>query len=258
MSRSYRFFTEELAQFGDEIVLGGGLEDGILAQLSKVLRVKAGDEVVLIPPTANAGPLAGRNLGGGPFFEFHYEVVSTHKKEAVLKLIEKVENSNELGFGLELVLCLPNKPDKLSFILQKAVELGVSRVILVKGDFSQMKHELRMDRLEKIMKEAAEQSERAYVPELVIEGNLKDYLKGDFGDLLVAMEREDSVGLKDVLEDVSGDVSVLVGPEGGFSDEEKVSVRTHRLKTFTLGKRILRMETAVVVALGIFSSFRKG
>jgi 16S rRNA (uracil1498-N3)-methyltransferase len=246
--RHYRFFTQDLtdeSMFGEEVVLGNGVEGEILNQLGKVLRVKAGDEVVLIPPGQSP-----------PYYEFHYEVGSAHKKEVVLKLRDKIDNKNELEFGLELVLCLPNKPDKLAFMLQKAVELGVSKITLVQGKFSQMKHELREDRLKKIMKEAAEQSERAYVPDLATGGKLIEYLDGNIGRLLVAMEREDSESLQEVVKGISGDLSVLIGPEGGFSDDEKKSVRAHRLKTFTLGTRILRMETAVILALGMAGCYK--
>jgi 16S rRNA (uracil1498-N3)-methyltransferase len=191
-------------------------------------------------------------------------VESADKKEIMLRFIKRTENVNEPRTGLTLMLCLPNKPDKLEFILQKAVELGVSRIILLEGDFSQMKHNLRSDRLEKIMTEASEQSERALVPQLIIAGKLKNYLKGlthqELKNICVAMERdilgqerETALSLFRRLSSAS-EISILIGPEGGFSDEEKNLITDAGLKCFSLGKRILRMETAVILSLGFAAS----
>ncbi|HMR01462.1 MAG TPA: RsmE family RNA methyltransferase, partial [Candidatus Gracilibacteria bacterium] len=167
-------------------------------------------------------------------------------------------NENELDFEMELVVCLPNKPDKLSLILQKAVELGATRLVLVNGDFSQMKHGLREDRLVKIVKEAAEQSERATVPEVVVGGDLRDFVGDAPGGLLVAMERAENKTLPEVLKSVEAvsPISILIGPEGGFSDEEKTLIEELGLTCFSLGKRVLRMETAAIVSLGMTALMR--
>ncbi len=247
----YRFFAGDLKEpdfDSGDVVLSSHFESAVFEQLAKVLRVKPGDEIVL---------MTGKNKA--PFWEFHFDVVIANKREVRLVFKSKKKNLNELEFGLELVVCLPNKPDKLSMILQKAVELGVSRVVLVKGEFSQMKHDLRPARLEKIMQEAAEQSERALVPALEIRGALCDFIEeiagdsaaGDVTGLLVAMEREDAGFLPDVLKETFGDIRILVGPEGGFSAGEKDSLHVEGIRCFSLGKRILRMETAVILSLGL-------
>jgi 16S rRNA (uracil1498-N3)-methyltransferase len=261
MARQYRFFIENSGPLDKNMALNGGTGPEIVEQLSRVLRAKAGDRVVLVPLER------GNNKNeAGHLFEYHYVIETAHKKEVSLSFTEKVRNANELPFSLGLVLCLPNKPDKLSLILQKAVELGVSWVHLVTSDFSRMKHALREERLLKIMTEAAEQSERALVPTLMMGGTLRDYLRGSPENLFIAMEREDSRTLPEVLEgrddgrdnDESGsrDVLILIGPEGGFSYEEKNAIHERGLTCFTLGKRVLRMETAAVVALGIASLLR--
>lgn len=265
MSRIYRFFAEELKNqdLEKDVSLNPRCEADIFNQLTRVLRIKAGDKIVLV---------------GENGFEFSYETVSAHKKNVELKFLNKNKNENEPGFNLGLILCLPNKPDKLAMILQKAVELGVSEVILVNGDFSRMKHDLKEERLMKIMKEAAEQSERALIPQLLIKGSLVDLLESDWGikesaSIYVAMERAENKSLFEVLRNNLGkcagenengtgnsgsggrgdseSIYILVGPEGGFSENEKLLIEQKGLKTFTLGKRILRMETAAIVSLGI-------
>jgi 16S rRNA (uracil1498-N3)-methyltransferase len=240
MAKIYRFFIEGRSELACDIKLLPTVDNEIFAQLTRVLRVCEGDKIVF---------LNAKNRDG---FEYEYSVISAHKKEVVLRYVNKTTNKNELPFDLELVLCLPNKPDKLSFILQKATELGCRRVTLVTGDNSQMRHELKVDRLNKVLKEAAEQSERAYVPELVVAGLLSDFFdKSEKENIFVAMERLDA---KSSLSEMLGkkeDIRIVVGPEGGFSEEEKRIIDNKKFKTFSLGDRILRMETAVVLALGL-------
>lgn len=262
MSRTYRFFTRHLLpesleqSLGSPFHLGEKLEPEIFFQLSKVLRVKVGDKVVLLP-----------SAQGAAVFEYHYVVGDVQKREIILRLEQKSANENELDFELGLILCLPNKPDKLEFILQKAVEIGAIKIILVEGEFSQMKHNLRLDRLQKILSEAAEQSERAVIPGLEIAGKLSNYLSGLSADgrsnVAVAMERmEESNGDESGVKKgaakflqirTGATVHILIGPEGGFSENEKSLIPKLGLRTFSLGKRILRMETAAILALGMAS-----
>jgi 16S rRNA (uracil1498-N3)-methyltransferase len=255
MARVYRFFTRHLtkdslpAAAERPFHLYENLEPEIFYQLTKVLRVKSGDEIVLLPMQQEP-----------PYLEYSYGVESADKKEVVLRFIRRTENANEPSASLTLMLCLPNKPDKLEFILQKAVELGASRIILLEGDFSQMKHNLRNDRLEKIMTEAAEQCERALIPQLLIAGKLKNYLKGlthqELKNIYVAMERDlpgqEREAAMTLFQGLSSaaDISILIGPEGGFSDEEKTIITDSGIKCFSLGSRILRMETAAILSLG--------
>lgn len=251
MAREYRFFTSDIgvAELGGaDLEFSAVKEPEIFNQLVKVLRVKPDDVIVL---------LCGSNVfGEANYDEFVYVVTSAHKKGVGMRFLESRVNDNELGREIELILCLPNKPEKLSFIIQKAVELGVNSITLVNGDYSSMKHGLREDRLMKIMKEAAEQSERGFVPLLKVGGGLANLLEGRVKDgrkPLVALEKMTKPKyLDDVLKDnLKSDISILVGPEGGFSEEEKNLFIKKKLPCFSLGKRVLRMETAVILALGI-------
>jgi len=266
MAREHRFFTQDLSDtsaFQKQMTFSDSLESSIFFQLTKVLRVKPGDKVCLLAPI----------FEGNENTEFLYDVVDTNKKAVVLSLLEKRINRNELSYELDLLLCLPNSPDKLSFILQKAVELGVRKIFLVESDFSRMNQKLREDRLLRIVTEAAEQSERAVLPEIVTGHNLTKFLETqaqlpEKKQIYAAVERlnEDSrensldrdsrnkSGTFDFFEkaDVSNGVMVLVGPEGGFSEAEKKLI-SEQCKGFSLGKRILRMETAAIVALGLFA-----
>jgi 16S rRNA (uracil1498-N3)-methyltransferase len=277
MAREHRFFTQDLTDlsaFQKQMTFSDSLESSIFFQLTKVLRVKPGDSVCLLAPV----------FEGSENTEFLYSVTDTNKKAVVLSLTTKRVNRNELSYELDLLLCLPNSPDKLSFIVQKSVELGVKNIFLVESDYSRMNQKLREDRLSRIVSEAAEQSERAVLPRIVLEHNLTKFLEtqaqlpqkkqiyaaverlDDFiaengsesNQLLSNGENSDLVKTKKTSfgffekADVSNGVMVLVGPEGGFSEAEKALI-SQQCKGFSLGKRILRMETAAIVALGIFA-----
>ncbi len=239
---------------GDAMALNEKDEPEIFYQLSKVLRARSGEIVVLLPMNQD---------NSGPIFEYEFDIFETKGKNIALTFTGKKENINELKKGLQLLQCLPNKPEKLDMIVQKAVELGAEQIILLKSDHTQFKHGIRLDRLEKIIVEAAEQSERAIVPKITDAGDMKNYLGGlredERSEILAAMEREGGDGIDKVLSEYSdrSALSILVGPEGGFSEEEKQLLERMKIKTFTLGRRILRTETAAILSLGI-ASFRLG
>ena len=259
MARSYRFITckidkEELLSMetGGNSVISEKEEPDIFYQLSRVLRARPGDGVIL-----------QANSDSPPVFQYLFRIRELKKNGIPVEFISKEINGNELGFQLNLWVCLPNKPDKLEMIIQKAVELGASKIFLFESDFSQFKHNLRMERLEKIAWEAAEQAERAIVPEVTEKGKLGNFINGaadnEIKNVLVAMERADTKPLNLTLSDFSGskEISILVGPEGGFSENEKILIKEKGLTTFSLGKRILRMETAVIMALGLAGLIKK-
>lgn len=294
MARNYRFFLRnqdsirQLQKQEERFLLNEQNEPEIVFQLTKVLRIKQGDNITLVPGLitnyelliTNGGAPPGRlrsnclpghprGVGRGGFLEYVFDVVNASKSGIDLLLKSTLINDNELSFDLNLWLCLPNKPEKLEFILQKAVEIGVSRIVLFESDFSQMKHQLRMDRLEKIMVEAAEQSERAMVPSIELKGNLTKFLTSPaeqtttLRHVWVALERAPkatkeqspaatSVSANPFLAAEKGRaISVLIGPEGGFSENEKKLFHELQFSIFSLGKRILRMETAAVLSLGL-------
>lgn len=252
MARVYRFIAHSLSQKeldNSDLEIREKEEPEIIFQLARVLRGKTGDQIIL-----------QANTDKTPVTEFKYEVIEIKKNAIALKLLEKKNNENETGFSINLWLCLPNKPEKLEMIIQKAVELGASEVVLLEGERSQFKHGLRSDRLEKIIWEAAEQSERAMVPGLSEKGKLANHLESLDNDLaqktFVAMERLEKTeqNLLERFADAKkrfGIINILVGPEGGFSDEEKMLIEKAGINTFSLGKRILRMETAAILSVGI-------
>ena len=188
-------------------------------------------------------------------------------EQGLIKIVEELDENNELDVEVTLVYALP-KGDKFELVLQKATELGVSRIVplitrrcVVKID--KAKFSKKLTRYEKILKEATQQSRRNKVPELVniIKlDELKEYL-GDYN--LVAYEEkaknDTDFALKECLKQLNpGDkITIIVGSEGGFDYEEISMMESMNINACSLGKRILRSETAPLYLLSVIGFARE-
>ena len=146
------------------------------------------------------------------------------------------------------------KQDKLELVIQKSVELGVSEIIPVITDrsISRPKDSGKTERLQKIAESAAMQSERGLIPSVRTPHTLEQAVKEKHSHSLwlIANESEKTTNLKSIAKpDTSTPVGIWIGPEGGFSPNEINYLANAGAKSFTLGPRILRTETAALVAL---------
>lgn len=183
--------------------------------------------------------------------------IETIDSDAVgLKIIESRNHQNESPVKIDVFQCLP-KGQKLELIIQKNVELGVRQFYLVESkrcivDFKSKDLSKKLDRYNKIAKEAAKQSKRESIPSVVDLIKLKDIIamKDDYDALIVLYENENKHFLNQVL--ASKDyqsIGVIIGPEGGFDPSEIDFLEAGGVKVVSLGKRILRTETAGFVAV---------
>ena len=174
-----------------------------------------------------------------------------------ISVIHEIANDVEISEDVTLLFAL-TKGDKIDLVLQKATELGVKKVALIQSERTVVKYEdkdleKKSLRFQKIMKEASEQSHRVIVPEFLGVFNLKKLPKEAFSDInFVAYEKD----ANDVSNSFSGlkkgkSVSILIGPEGGFSEQEIANVTAQGFIRTSLGKRILRAETAAIYALSV-------
>ena len=140
----------------------------------------------------------------------------------------------------------------MEIILQKATELGVSKIIPIISERTEVK-ELNYDRAKKIVIEATEQSNQLNPPEISEVKKLKDFLKdiNDSTKLLFADVNSQNFLKNDNI--IKGEVlSVLIGPEGDFSPAERESIlKVPDVKSFTISKNILRSDTAVITAISL-------
>lgn len=243
-NNNYKFYLRHTKidpnlKSGSQIIIDQN-ETEILHQLLKVFRIKTNQTIILFnQETKNEG----ENI------KFIFEITGIEKKRIILQLIEKVKLLDHLKYRNKLALCLPNKSNKLEFILEKAVELNIKQITLIKSKFSYYPHQLRIDRLNKILIEAAEQSEQIEIPKIDYYPSLKEYLEQEKLPILAALERSNTSNPLDIK--INNNSSILIGPEGGFSENEINTLKKYQTQTINLGKSILRMETAAILLMGL-------
>lgn len=209
--------------------------------IARVLRMAVGDEVVIADKD-------GRTARA--------KIDKITDEVVMLSYQEELADASEPTIKVRLAQCLP-KSDKMDFIVQKAVELGVSDIQPIASENCVVKYTAdkatkRVERWQKIAHEAAKQCKRAVVPTVANVIGLKDFLANTDADetVLFCYEAEDGHTLRQVLsEHHTGKYTVLIGPEGGFSPEEASLCRQMGAYPVTLGNRILRTETASLAAL---------
>jgi 16S rRNA (uracil1498-N3)-methyltransferase len=228
-----RYFVEPHLFTEHEVTIVG--DD--VHHIVNVMRAKEGDEILV---SDGAGQSARAKL------------VSLSGKEVIAAVQEMLTEERELPIRVTIGQGLP-KGEKMEWILQKGTELGAysffpfsSERTIVKLDAK--KEAKKLERWRKIVKEAAEQSHRAILPELLPPVSFREALQAgkDFTRCAIAYEKEGSTTMHQVLEEMAADdtLLVLVGPEGGFSPEEVAQAEAKGFLTVSLGPRILRTETA--------------
>ena len=211
------------------------------AQHAKVLRLKSGEQVLVCDG-------AGR--------EALCAVESVSNQELALSVLEVKESRSEAAVRVSVYMAFP-KADKLEHVIQKATELGAFEIVafpsarcISRPDEKSLKKKL--ERWQKIASSAAEQSGRGRIPRVTVLGSYAEALKraGESDLAVLFYENEQATTLRMALESGSyGSVSILSGPEGGLEAAEVKQARNAGLRICTLGKRILRCETAPLCGL---------
>ncbi len=193
------------------------------------------------------------------------EIVELSGNTVEVQVIKDIEKQAELPVSVTIAQGLP-KGDKLEYIVQKGTELGAVSFFPFAADRSVVKWDekkavKKQERLEKIAKEAAEQSHRSRIPEILNPGSFSDLLKmaEQYNIKIVAFEEEakqqEFSRFASALQTaVKGDsILCVIGPEGGISEKEAISLSEHGFILCGLGPRILRTETAPLYMLSAVS-----
>ena len=232
----YHFFVDSSA-IGEGKVRVTGAD---LNHMKNVLRMKPGEAVLISDGTGK---------------DYNCQVETYTEGEGILEILSENEDSRELSSRIWLFQGLP-KSDKMEVIIQKAVELGAAGVIpvatrnaVVKLDAK--KAESKVRRWQAIAESAAKQSKRSYIPQVGAVMSLKEafsYIEEQKFDLcMIPYELEKGMdGTKQVLGRLASgqQIAVFIGPEGGFDEEEIRLALEKNVIPVSLGKRILRTETA--------------
>lgn len=207
--------------------------------IARVLRMKAGDALSLCDGAGN---------------EYDAVIAAIAQDAITCTIGEKRRSETESPVKVTLFQCLP-KAGKMELIVQKCTELGVyavvpalsARCVVVPGK----DYDKKRERYNRVALEAAKQSRRAMVPQVLPLTELKKIDVPSFDLFLVAYEDESTVSLKQALRAANAPASIalLIGPEGGLEENEVDLLMKAGAKSVSLGKRILRTETAGMAML---------
>ena len=221
------------------------LEGPDVNHMKNVLRMKHGEDVRISDSTGKT---------------YLCSIQAYEEKRAVLDILKELDADTELLSRIWLFQGLP-KGDKMELIVQKAVELGVYSVVPFSAKRSivrldEMKAEKKRNRWQAVAKGAAEQSGRSIIPEVQPLRDLAGALQMAAGLDVVLIPYEQEEWMKGMARAVSGirpgqSVGVFIGPEGGFEEEEVRQAVESGAVPVSLGKRILRTETAGLAVLSI-------
>lgn len=182
------------------------------------------------------------------------EITNTENKILKTKIIRLLEENNEPATALTLAIALTKK-DKFELIIEKCTELGVTKFIPLISERTQVRAQsFNRDRCKKIAISAMKQSLRSFLPEIVEPLQLKKLLQRNHFDLkIVAHEKIDDNTIQEALFTTKTvrEVTLAIGPEGGFSEEEIFTFKQNGYVPVSLGKRRLRTETAAIIASAI-------
>jgi len=237
----YHFFVKEEQITEENIIITGS----DVNHIKNVLRMKQGEQIL---------------ISNGIDKDYLCSLETIDQEEVKAKILSVDEEGTELPAKIYLFQGLP-KSDKMELIIQKAVELGVYEIIpvamknsIVKLDAK--KAESKVVRWQQIAESAAKQSKRIIIPKVNRVMTWKEALvyANDFEYNLIPYENARGMaGTKEIIASLKPGTSigVFIGPEGGFDEAEISSALNNGMQTITLGKRILRTETAGLTTLSV-------
>ena len=226
-----RFFVKSVIKLS-QIVL---LEKEQNLHLVKVLRKKEGDSITLFN-------------GMGP--EYSGKIIKTSLKRTEVLITSLSLETRRPKVKIHLGICILKK-DAMNRSLSRCTELGVNEITPIFSEFCAVPEKLiekRVSNWQKIVISASEQCGLNLIPSINPVCNLQEWISKTPGEKLMAVQSGDKLG-NDFLE--SNSVSLLIGPEGGFSPDEIEDASNDQVKKISLGERTLRAETAPIVAISL-------
>ncbi len=236
------FYTEKENIVGGQAYITGS----DVNHIRNVLRMEIGEEIVICD-------------GEGTFHTCAIQEVS--KEQIETQILESKEAETELNVKIILFQGLPKK-DKMELIIQKAVELGVHEIVPVSTRFcvakieDAKKEKKKLERWQEIAKAAAKQSGRGIIPQIKPVMTYKEALKAAAKMDKSVIPYEKAEGMKVAVDEIGKmakcqSVGIFIGPEGGFAEEEIAGAIENGVTPISLGKRILRTETAGLCILSV-------
>ena len=188
-------------------------------------------------------------------YEYFTEIIQISKKEVSVKILEKTEDSYSLNVNIDVAMGIL-KNDKMNLAIQKLTEIGVNRIIPLKTERVVVKINEKKEKWDVVVRETLKQCRGIKFTEITPVKKLAEIDYSKYDKIIFAYENSgESKSLSEIIEKGDKDILYIIGPEGGITQEEVDFLKNSKAMEISLGKRILRAETAAIVVCGIIANF---
>ena len=188
-------------------------------------------------------------------YEYFTRITESSKKEIVVKILEKREDMYSLNVNIDIAMGIL-KNDKMNLAIQKLTEIGVRSIIPLKTERVVVKINEKKDKWDTVAKETLKQCRGIKFTEITPVKKLEEIDYKKYDAVIFAYENSnESKSLSEIIKKEYKNILYIIGPEGGITQEEVEFLKKNEAIEISLGKRILRAETAAITVCGIIANF---
>ena len=188
-------------------------------------------------------------------YEYFTQIIEISKKEVVVKILEKNEDSYSLNINIDVAMGIL-KNDKMNLAIQKLTEIGVKSIIPLKTERVVVRINEKKEKWDTVARETLKQCRGVKFTEILPVKKLTEIDYKKYDKIIFAYENSnESKSLSEIIKQEDKNILYIIGPEGGITQEEVDFLKNNKSIEISLGKRILRAETAAIVVCGIIANF---
>ena len=188
-------------------------------------------------------------------YEYFTQIIEISKKEVVVKILEKNEDSYSLNINIDVAMGIL-KNEKMNLAIQKLTEIGVKSIIPLKTERVVVRINEKKEKWDTVARETLKQCKGVKFTEILPVKKLAEIDYEKYDKIIFAYENSnESKSLSEIIKQKDKNILYIIGPEGGITQEEVDFLKNNKAIEISLGKRILRAETAAIVVCGIIANF---
>ncbi len=188
-------------------------------------------------------------------YEYFTQIIEISKKEVAVKILEKNEDSYSLNINIDVAMGIL-KNDKMNLAIQKLTEIGVKSIIPLKTERVVVRINEKKEKWDTVARETLKQCRGVKFTEILPVKKLVEIDYKKYDKIIFAYENSnESKSLSEIIKQKDKNILYIIGPEGGITQEEVDFLKNNKAIEISLGKRILRAETAAIVVCGIIANF---
>ena len=188
-------------------------------------------------------------------YEYFTEIIEISKNEVAVKILEKNEDTYSLNINIDVAMGIL-KNDKMNLAIQKLTEIGVKSIIPLKTERVVVRINEKKEKWDTVARETLKQCRGVKFTEILPVKKLAEIDYKKYDKIIFAYENSNkSKSLSEIIKQKDKNILYIIGPEGGITQEEVDFLKNNKAIEISLGKRILRAETAAIVVCGIIANF---